>query len=659
MPTPYYPGITLTPFLGLSLIGMDEVVAQDFILIDAFAEAAGASIEVNGSVVNSPNFTDSATVTFTVVGSNISLTAAGGGGSSGTNIPTEGAVSPTPAYSPSEAPVGVNPAIYVQDANGAWHAQFGMDVTTVTDATGAGGGPTVPQGILVADRIQFVRDTQTPTQSGKNALLSINHEACVGTSYNNQDRAIWIQMGNVTATIVSFSISGNVVTFNLNPVASLFTAGVGFRKGQRIAANGLSVGTYLNGVPLSVQSAGLVTTGTQTITASDSGFTHGDVGTTDDSGLLDQFIYAMEGMQIELDVVGAPQPVAAVDGEFVALSLQFSDNHVGTIGSPNDGVGCIRAQAYREVGAGVWGSIPPTVMNIKHTNFSSVNGQGTALEGIRVSVNDDGGVSNNIVGTAIHLPAPQDRMAGGNIGIDIGNFGSNGADFAIRVAGGQSLFGGVVGVPSLYPTSLSTGGEIQISGSVSAQGLTSEQTTAPAGSSITPIGATGATTYTYVVVARDSNGNPAPGTPTTITNGNATLDGTHWNFVEIQNPSIGPTTFDVYRTVGGATQGKIATVTPSYLSSTQFGTFIIQDKGLVGDSSSVPTVNSTGSFVAAGPVSAGKYTVAGLPSGFEGQMLYATNGLKVGEITGSGTGVPVYFSNAQWRVFSTDAAVAS
>lgn len=51
------------------------------------------------------------------------------------------------------------------------------------------------------------------------------------------------------------------------------------------------------------------------------------------------------------------------------------------------------------------------------------------------------------------------------------------------------------------------------------------------------------------------------------------------------------------------------------------------------------------------------FTVAGLPAGATGQYAYATNGRKVGEGAGSGTGVPVYFSTAQWRVFSTDAQV--
>lgn len=64
-------------------------------------------------------------------------------------------------------------------------------------------------------------------------------------------------------------------------------------------------------------------------------------------------------------------------------------------------------------------------------------------------------------------------------------------------------------------------------------------------------------------------------------------------------------------------------------------------------------------FTSIGSIQLAKYTVAGLPAGSEGQLAYATNGRKVGEGVGAGTGVPVYFSNASWRVFSTDAAVLS
>ncbi len=55
----------------------------------------------------------------------------------------------------------------------------------------------------------------------------------------------------------------------------------------------------------------------------------------------------------------------------------------------------------------------------------------------------------------------------------------------------------------------------------------------------------------------------------------------------------------------------------------------------------------------------GQFTVGTLPTGAEGQIAYATDGRKVGEGAGVGTGVPVYFSNTKWRVYSTDAEVAA
>lgn len=68
---------------------------------------------------------------------------------------------------------------------------------------------------------------------------------------------------------------------------------------------------------------------------------------------------------------------------------------------------------------------------------------------------------------------------------------------------------------------------------------------------------------------------------------------------------------------------------------------------------------ATAAWVFAAPVIPPKSTVAALPTGVEGMVAYATNGRKVGEGVGSGTGVPVYFSNGSWRVYSTDAAVAA
>lgn len=53
------------------------------------------------------------------------------------------------------------------------------------------------------------------------------------------------------------------------------------------------------------------------------------------------------------------------------------------------------------------------------------------------------------------------------------------------------------------------------------------------------------------------------------------------------------------------------------------------------------------------------YTVANLPTGYEGRLAFASDGRKVGEGAGVGTGVPVYFSNTMWRTFPADAVVTS
>jgi len=66
--------------LGLATFGMDETIAQNFILLDAFAGTVSSSVQVNGAAVPSPaNFVNSASVTWSVIGSNISATAGGSG----------------------------------------------------------------------------------------------------------------------------------------------------------------------------------------------------------------------------------------------------------------------------------------------------------------------------------------------------------------------------------------------------------------------------------------------------------------------------------------------------------------------------------------------------------------------------------------------------
>jgi hypothetical protein len=70
-----------TPNLGLTLIGVDPIVADNFVLIDAFAAGGGGTtVKVNGSTVSTPNFNGTipaapggnTNITFQVSGSSVS-----------------------------------------------------------------------------------------------------------------------------------------------------------------------------------------------------------------------------------------------------------------------------------------------------------------------------------------------------------------------------------------------------------------------------------------------------------------------------------------------------------------------------------------------------------------------------------------------------------
>lgn len=107
---------------------------------------------------------------------------------------------------------------------------------------------------------------------------------------------------------------------------------------------------------------------------------------------------------------------------------------------------------------------------------------------------------------------------------------------------------------------------------------------APGAPSVTPQGTPGATTHTYRVVAVSPEGlrTQAGATGTTGT-GAATLNGTNFNRLT-WSAVPGADRYEIYRTVGGATQGKIATTALTTLD----------DTGLIGDAATPPSTNETG-----------------------------------------------------------------
>jgi|SRR5215218_1800254 len=81
---------------------------------------------------------------------------------------------------------------------------------------------------------------------------------------------------------------------------------------------------------------------------------------------------------------------------------------------------------------------------------------------------------------------------------------------------------------------------------------------APTGVAVAPQGAAGAVTYGYRVSALGGGGETLAATEVTTATGNATLDATNFNRIS-WNAVAGASGYVIYRTTGGATQGRIGT----------------------------------------------------------------------------------------------------
>src|SRR5215207_573749 len=87
----------------------------------------------------------------------------------------------------------------------------------------------------------------------------------------------------------------------------------------------------------------------------------------------------------------------------------------------------------------------------------------------------------------------------------------------------------------------------------------------PTGVAVAPQGAAGAVTYGYRVTALGGGGETTGATEGTTATGNATLSVTNFNRVT-WSAVTGASGYAIYRTTGGATQGKIGTVVAGVLT---------------------------------------------------------------------------------------------
>jgi len=105
----------------------------------------------------------------------------------------------------------------------------------------------------------------------------------------------------------------------------------------------------------------------------------------------------------------------------------------------------------------------------------------------------------------------------------------------------------------------------------------------PTGLTVTPTGTAGTTTYGYRVTAISSDNETIACTEVKATTGNATLTAINYNALS-WTAVTGASSYAIYRTTGGTTQGLIGTAT----------TTTFNDTGLAGDGESVPIEDTTG-----------------------------------------------------------------
>lgn len=347
---------------------------------------------------------------------------------SGITFPVAGSASPTPVYATPESPTSSNPAVYTQDLNGAWHQQAGIDTTT---STSAAGGPLPPAGILTWFRRMFFRDNQQSAQTFKNSFLSVNHYLGSGTSQQNQDRALSLNMTNLTNTVGNFSITNNVIKFGIGSTPQRWIPG----QQLRVAGLSTTVGLLMNGVDLFVQQNDAVNSFLYC-----TGFSHADVFTTTDPGQIDQPLWSMAGLQSEVDVVGTPPQLGSPDGELTAVSAQLGYTGTGTMLVPNQGLCSFRGTTSRASSGKVTGAalgffgLNQYVVNTNHSDPGPAGFVGACF-----SVSDMSGGSATTAegfGVIVQTPGPN-RFGNLNRGVQVGDYGTNAADWAIYVLGSK------------------------------------------------------------------------------------------------------------------------------------------------------------------------------------------------------------------------------
>ena len=624
---PVTPNLHLELFAPLGVGWREDATAgalldYDMMLIDAAVSSGGggSAVSVNGALISSPNFVNSASVTFSVVGSNVSASAAGQVNSDWNAVSGLAEILNKPslatvATSGSYTDLSSKPSIPAAQVQTDWNAASGIGVllnkpTLATVATS--GSYTDLSGLPTL--------AATTTRTAHEFFTTYN--ATTGAFGQAQPSAADL---SDTATSAGYVLRANGTSFvsaqlGYGDLSGTPTIPTSFAWNVEGNANG----------NLSLSNAGYTSTFNQTSAVAWlwANTTTGTAGTTNASPLLELAANCWHSGASTQDLwtIGSSL-VAGTDG---VSTLTFG--HTGSSGLANVSVPSLQLPVNSVA--------PSTAQAVYLTQDGTYVTLWTGRNTFRI-VNQ---VDNTTTPSLFIIPGQGGTASNCNI--------------VSGDTGGKLIIGG----NSNYTNSFTPNSEYMDLGgnSVAFKGTTNGGTQININESSTFSPASGSSAY----VAHYVN-------PTINQTSSASGSYTALKIAVIETSVLGTANklIDCYAGSSGTT--------PEF-SVSSAGTVALAGTLTFGSSADTGISRLGAASLAVGNGTAGDYsgslkcavcinkgfTVALLPSTaatgmVEGAVAYATNGLKVGETTGSGTGVPVYYSNGHWRVYSTDLAVAA
>jgi hypothetical protein len=648
---PVTPNLHLELFAPLGVGWREDATAgalldYDMMLIDAAVSSGGggSAVSVNGALISSPNFVNSASVTFSVVGSNVSASAAAQvqtdwNAASGIGVllnkPTLATVATSGSYTdlsslPTLAATTTRTAHEFFTTYNATTGAFGQAQPSAADlsdtATSAGY-------VLRANGTSFVSaqlgygdlsglPTLAATDAGSSHHFLTSYTSTTGAFTDARPSAADL---SDTATSAGYVLRANGTSF----VSAQL--GYGDLSGTPTIPTSFAWNVEGNATgPLSLSNAGYTSTFNQTSAVAWlwANTTTGTAGTTNASPLLELAANCWHGGASTQDLwtIGSSL-VAGTDG---VSTLTFG--HTGSSGLANVSVPSLQLPVNSVA--------PSTAQAVYLTQDGTYVTLWTGRNTFRI-VNQ---VDNTTTPSLFIIPGQGGTASNCNI--------------VSGDTGGKLIIGGNSGCTNAFtPNSeyMDLGGN-----SVAFKGTTNGGTQININESSTFSPASGSSAY----VAHYVN-------PTINQTSSASGSYTALKIAVIETSVLGTANklIDCYAGSSGTT--------PEF-SVSSAGTVALAGTLTFGSSADTGISRLGAASLAVGNGTAGDYsgslkcavcinkgfTVALLPSTaatgmVEGAVAYATNGLKVGETTGSGTGVPVYYSNGYWRVYSTDLAVAA